>query len=39
MLSGDGVWQVCLQAPAGGSKLLWPERARDTVSFRCSDLP
>jgi len=27
------------QAPDCGSKLLWPERFRDTVSFRCWDLP
>ena len=26
-----------LQVPDGGSKLLWPERGRDTVSLRCWD--
>jgi len=28
-----------LSRPVDGSKLLWHERARDTVSLRCSDLP
>jgi len=28
-----------LQAPESGSKLLWHEEARDTVSLRCWDLP
>jgi len=28
-----------LQVPEGDSKLLWPERARDTATLRCWDLP
>jgi len=33
-------WRLSwFQAFEGDSKLLWPERARDTVSIKYSDLP
>jgi len=28
-----------LQGPEGSSKLLWPKRVRDTVSFGCWNFP